>query len=47
MRQYRVYDLNGTGPPDFYNGSELILAWRIKDNGNENAMVSIFLIGHG
>ena len=46
MRQYRVYDLSGTGPPDFYNGSELILAWRIVDNRNGNAVVSIFEIDH-
>ena len=46
MRQYRVYDLSGTGPPDFYNGTELILAWRIVDNRNGNAVVSIFEIGH-
>ena len=46
MRQYRVYDLSGTGPPAFYNGSELILAWRIVDNRNGNAVVSIFDIGH-
>ena len=46
MRQYRVYDLSGTGAPDFYNGTELILAWRIVDNRNGNAVVSIFDIGH-
>ena len=46
MRQYRVYDLSGTGAPDFYNGSELILAWRIVDNRNGNAVVSIFEMGH-
>jgi len=34
MRQYRVYDLSGTGAPDFYNGTELMLAWRIVDNRN-------------
>ena len=39
MRQYRVYDLSGTGAPDFYNGSELILA-TIKHRSN-HANVSI------
>jgi hypothetical protein len=26
--------LSGTGAPDFYNGTELMLAWRIVDNRN-------------
>ncbi len=30
----------------FYNGRELILAWRIIDNRDGNKMVSIFQIGH-
>jgi hypothetical protein len=46
MRHYCVQGLSGTSPPDFYNGSELILAWRIVDNRNGNAVVSIFEIGH-
>ena len=46
MRQYRVYDLNGIVASYFYNGGKIKLVWRIVDNRNGNAVVSIFEIGH-